>query len=392
MLIVAGEASADLHGARLVREMKAREPGLTFSGIGGKEMEDAGVKILVPSSEMAVVGLTEVFPRLWTIAKAFFTLRAALKAHRLALLILIDYPEFNIPLARSAKRCHVPVLYYICPQIWAWRSGRIKKLAERTDRMAVILPFEEDFYRRRGIAVDYVGHPLMDGLPSRIERGEVLREKGLERAKPILGLLPGSRKEEVRGLLPVMLKAAEIVLSHHPEMKCVLPIASTIPPSLVESLLRPSLVDVTVTRGEIYRTLAACDLALVASGTASLETAIMEIPMIVVYRMSPLSYWTATKVVHVPHIALANLVAGTQIVPEVIQHELTPERLAGEALAVLEDGGRRENMVQELRAVKERLGIGASRKTADIALEMISQSLSSKADSRTIHHRVADTE
>jgi lipid-A-disaccharide synthase len=372
-LIVAGEASADLHGSNLVRAMKTLDPCMAFWGIGGRMMEEAGVKILVPSSDMAVVGLTEVFSRWRSILKAYFQLKSILKHTGPDLLILIDYPEFNIPLARQAKRFNVPVLYYISPQVWAWRAGRTKKLACRVDRMAVILPFEEGYFRQKGLPVDYVGHPLLDAIPAGLNKREAMMQLDLEGRTPIIGLLPGSRKEEVIRLLPPMVKAAELLKTRYPRLTCVLPCASTIPPELIESIVSQSTVSIKVIEGDIYRALSACDFALVKSGTATLETAIMGVPMVIVYHISPISYWAARMAVKVPFVGLVNLVAGEKVVPELIQNDMTPENLVRETVDILESSDRRENMVKKLREVRERLRQGASEKTAQIALEMMTR-------------------
>ncbi len=372
-LIVAGEASADLDGSNLVRAMKALDPHLAFWGIGGRMMEEAGVKILVPSSDMAVVGLTEVFSRWRTILKAYFQLKSILKQVCPDLLILIDYPEFNIPLARQAKRFNVPVLYYISPQVWAWRAGRTKKLACRVDRMAVILPFEEGYFRQKGLTVDYVGHPLLDAIPAGLNKREAMMQLDLEGRSPIIGLLPGSRKEEVIRLLPPMVKAAELLKTRYPRLTCVLPCASTIPAGLIESIVSLSTVSIKIIEGDIYRALSACDFALVKSGTATLETAIMGVPMVIVYHISPISYWVARMAVKVPFVGLVNLVAGEKVVPELIQNDITPENLVRETVDILESSDRRENMIKKLREVRERLREGASEKTAQIALEMMAK-------------------
>ena len=372
VLIVAGEASADLHGSNLVRAMKRQNPGISFCGIGGEKMEAAGVKILFPSSRMAVVGLTEVFSRLPYILKAYRQLKKMLREADPDLIILIDYPDFNIRLAGVAKRFDVPVLYYISPQVWAWRKGRMKKIAGRVDRMSVILPFEEAYYKKCGFSPDYVGHPLMDSVPQNLNRTEAIRALGFESNGPILGLLPGSRVEEIENLLPAMVEAAEILSTRYEGLKCILPLASTISPRLVETKTGQSPVEIKLIQGNIYGALAACDLALVASGTVTLEAAILGIPMIIAYRVSPLSYWIGKRVVHVPFMSLVNLVAGREVVPELIQNEVTPHRLAEEADGILKDGLRRENMIKNIGLVKERLGQGgASEKTATIAVEMI---------------------
>lgn len=394
VLIVAGEASADLHGSNLARAMKRLDPGIVFRGIGGQSMKNQGVEILFPCSKMAVVGLTEVLPRLRTIAGAFRTFKAILKKDRPDLLILIDYPDFNIMLSRVAKRCGVPVLYYISPQVWAWRRRRVEKLRQRVDRLAVILPFEEVFYRQKGLEVEYVGHPLLDVIPPRLEKSDALRDLGVEGASPVIGLLPGSRKEEVANLLPAMSKAALGLRGAFPHLKCLLPRASTISEELIASILEDNPAEVKVVHGDIHRVLSACDFAFVASGTATLETAIMQVPMVILYRVSPLSYWIGKKVIKVPSIGLPNLVAQKKIVPELIQEDVTPERLIHEALSLLGDSKRRDRMVNELINVRERLGsVSASQRTAEIALEMIDgphARWNSIEESSSIHRR--DTE
>ena len=375
VLIVAGEASADLHGSNLVKSMKRLRPSLTFWGIGGKKMEQAGVKILFASSDMAVVGLTEVITGIRIIIRASIRLKSIIKYKRPALLILIDYPDFNLHIARIAKRYKIPVLYYISPQVWAWRSGRVKKIARLVDRMVVILPFEEAFYRQRGVKVDYVGHPLLDICPADENKDPAMVDLRAGHDYPVIGLLPGSRKAEVMSLLPVMLKSAEIIRERYPAMRCVLPLASTIEPGFVQSLISKSSVRVKVVQGNVYDALNACHAALVASGTVTLETAIMEVPMVIVYRVSPISYRVGKMMIKVPFIGLVNLVAGEAVVPELIQDEVTPERLADEVMTIIEDSDVREKMINKLKAIKRRLGRGgASDKTAGIALEMIRSS------------------
>jgi len=372
VVIVAGEASADLHGSNLVSAMKALDPAITFRGIGGRRMESGGVKIITPSSEMAVVGLTEVLPRLRTIVRTYLTLKRIIKKERPDLLILIDYPDFNIRLSGVAKRFGVPVLYYISPQVWAWRRKRVNTLRERVDRLSVILPFEEGFYRQRGLEAEYVGHPLLDAIPGRLDKKSALRDLGLEGARPVIGLLPGSRKEEVANLLPPMAEAAAALSVKFPNLKCLLPQASTIRRDLIRSILKNTPVEVKILDGDIYPVLKACDLALVASGTATLETAMMQTPMVILYKVSPLSFWIGKRVIKVPFIGLPNLVAEENIVPELVQEEVTPERLVREALSLLEDGERRRNMINGLIRVREKLGSkSASRRTAQIALEMM---------------------
>jgi len=388
--MVAGEASADLHGSNLVKAMKASCPGVSFCGIGGANMKQAGVKILVSSSDMAVVGLTEVVQRLHTIFRAANKLKATLKAHHPDLLILIDYPEFNLYMARIARRLQIPVLYYISPQVWAWRRGRVKKIAKRVDRMAVILPFEEQFYRKRGVDVDYVGHPLLDAFKPATRNPQQSPEVGGRRSEvrsqkskrqnpvssiqnPVVGLVPGSRREEIRNMLPIMIRSAEILKIRYPDIRCLLPLAKTIEPEYIDSFIRKSSLDIEVHQGDIYEVLDRCHIAMVTSGTATLDTAIMAVPMVIVYKVTPLSYRIGKILIKTPFIGLANLVAGERVVPELIQDEVTPERLADEALTLIENEHVRNNMITKLHRIRKRLGEGgASERTAKIALGMMS--------------------
>ena len=373
MLMVAAEASADLHGSNLVKAMKTSCPGVIFCGIGGNNMKQAGVKILVSSSDMAVVGLTEVLQRFHTIFRAANKLKATLKTHHPDLLILIDYPDFNLYMARIAKRLQIPVLYYISPQVWAWRRGRVKKIAKRVDRMAVILPFEEQFYRERGVTVDYVGHPLLDAFESKVQSSKSKVQSSKSNVqRPVVGLLPGSRREEIRNMLPIMIRSAEILKIRYPDIRCLLPLAKTIEPEFIDSFIRKSSLNIEVHQGDIYEVLDNCHIALVTSGTATLDTAIMAVPMVVVYKVTPLSYRVGKMLIKTAFIGLVNLVAGEGVVPELIQDEVTPERLADEALTLIENEHVRKNMITKLRGIRKRLGEGgASERTAKIAAEMM---------------------
>lgn len=381
MLMVAGEASADLHGSNLVKAMKASCPGVVFCGIGGTNMKQAGVKILVSSSDMAVVGLTEVLQRFHTIFRAANKLKATLKTHHPDLLILIDYPDFNLYMARIAKRLQIPVLYYISPQVWAWRRGRVKKIAKRVDRMAVILPFEELFYRKRGVTVDYVGHPLLDAFESTTcsaKLDSAWRDRNptpsfaIKIQNPVVGLLPGSRREEIRNMLPIMIRSAEILKIRYPDIRCLLPLAKTIEPEFIDSFIGKSSLNIEVHQGDIYEVLDHCHIALVTSGTATLDTAIMAVPMVIVYKVAPLSYRIGKMLIKTSFIGLANLVAGERVVPELIQDEVTPERLADEALTLIENEHVRKKMITKLHGIRKRLGEGgASERTAKIAAEMM---------------------
>ena len=375
VLIVAGEASADQHGSNLVRAIKKIAPEIDFRGIGGTKMADSGVNTLISSSDMAVVGLTEVLSKFNYIVGAYLRLKNILNNTHPDLLILIDYPDFNLRLARVAKKNKIPVLYYISPQIWAWRSRRIKKIARRVDRIAVIFPFEKKFYKERGVEVDFVGHPLLDAAPPELKESPVINGKGFKKDYPVLGLLPGSRGDEVRNLLPLMIESVEILSARYNGLKCILPLASTVSRELVQSIINNSSAYIEISRSDIYKTLARCDMALIASGTATLEAAIMGIPMIIVYKVSTISHMIGKMVIKVPHIGLVNLVAGKEVVPELIQDEVTPAGIVREVIAILDSDRKREGMIKELKVVRERLGgEGASMRTAEIAVKMMGNS------------------
>ena len=374
VLIVAGEASGDLHGANLVRAMLESDPGLVFYGIGGPKMEAAGVRCLARAGDMAVVGLTEVFSKLGMILGIMRKLKRSLWEEKPALIILIDYPDFNMPLARAAKKRGVPVFYYISPQVWAWRRGRIKQLRQCVDRMAVILPFEAEMYRREGMAVEFVGHPLLDGINTKYHRNEAICRFDLREEGSIIGLLPGSRPGEVTKLLPEMLAAAGIIKQELPTAQFVLPLADTLDRDGMEEMIRPcqEKLNVKIIGNEIYEVLAVCDAAMVASGTATLETALIGVPMIIVYKISLFTYLMGRIFVNVDHIGLANIIAGKTVVPELIQQDVNPPRMAKEILAILNDVERKNHIKRELAGIREKLGApGASQRAAHLAMEML---------------------
>ncbi len=366
--MVAGEVSGDMHGARLASELKRMCPQAVIRGMGGASMAREGVEILISSSDVAVVGLTEVLAKIPTLRRAMNKLKADLKKRRPDLLILIDYPDFNIHLSGYARRLGIPVLYYISPQIWAWRKGRVRKLARRVSVMAVILPFEEEFYKKAGIEVRYVGHPLMDAGPfPSFEAVEDMRV-----LKPVIGLLPGSRTDEVRRLLPEMIKAGEILSRRYKDISFVLPEADSLPAGLVDSYFKKASIRVEVVSSGIYQALKRCHAVIVASGTATLDTAIMGVPMVIVYRVSAFSYVVGRMVIDVPFIGLVNLVAGEEVARELIQREATAFNMADEIVKLLEDDDLRGRTMERLAKVRERLGnVGASHRTAEIALKMM---------------------
>jgi lipid-A-disaccharide synthase len=372
VMIVAGEASGDMYGAQLVYAMRDLDPHTTFYGIGGPKMELAGVRVLHDASLLSVVGFAEILPRIRYIFRVLKELKQLLKRSPPDLLVLIDYPGFNLNLAKRAHALDIPVLYYIPPQLWAWRERRVKKIAQRVNRVAVILPFEGEFYQKRGLEVDYVGHPLLDLPPGRSNE-EIRQALSISpELDPILALLPGSRAEEINRLMPAMVDAAEIISRSYPGLCCVLPLASTVSEDLVNSYLKDTTIDIRVAGFDSKELLSIADLAFIASGTATLEAAITETPMVITYKVSPFSYILGRYLAKVSFIGLVNLVAGRAIAPELIQGNATASRLAEEGLTLLEDERARGKMIRDLQLVKERLGRGgASREAASIAKDMM---------------------
>lgn len=372
VLIIAGEASGDMHGANLVREMLNRDPALKFYGIGGKKMLQEGVQLLADASTMAVVGLTEVVFKLKDILKIMRTIKKSLDERRPDLVVLIDYPDFNLPVAKAARRHNIKVLYYISPQVWAWRQSRIEQIKKTVTRMAVILPFEVETYRRHGFAADYVGHPLLDMIKTTYSKKESRKKFDLHEDKITIGILPGSRMSEIKKLLPELLQAATIMKDSIPELQFVVPLADTLEEKNLTGIIAGFPIDVNVISGQTYNVVSCADLALVASGTATLETALLKVPMIIVYKISPLSYFIGKLFVRVKNIGLVNIIAEKTIVPELIQNDASGARIAREALSILGDETKKQAMIRELEAIRSRLGEpGAAIKTAKLALDML---------------------
>jgi lipid-A-disaccharide synthase len=365
VVMVAGEASGDLHGAHLIDALRKRLPDIRISGAGGGAMRDAGAHIVVDAHDLSVMGFSAVFLKAPVILRHLARLKQLLANHRPDLLILIDFPDFNLHLAGYAKKLGIPVLYYISPTVWAWRSGRIHKIKRRVDHMAVILPFEKSIYAKHGVPATFVGHPLMDGAPPENEP-----ESGTPPGKSrTVALLPGSRECEVSRLLPEMLKAARILQQADPGLCFVISRASSIDAAVIDHLTRPyGLAHTSITDEPVYAIFKRCRLAIVASGTASLEAAIYGIPTIIVYSVSTLSYVMAKSLVRVPHIGLANLIADKRVLPELVQDQATAPQIAATAQHLLSDGEAYSRMQSELKAIRKQLGrAGASDRVAAIA-------------------------
>jgi lipid-A-disaccharide synthase len=357
--------------------MQSLKPQVRVWCLGGPSLRQTGAEVLVDNSEIAVVGLFEVFRHLKTIYRAWRRISNYLIQQRPDLIILIDFPDFNFLLARLAKRLKIKIFYYICPQVWGWRSTRVLTLKRLADDMVVILPFEKRFYKGYGIDVHYVGHPLLDVLseaPSReISRSRygATRNEDLS-SSSVIGLLPGSRHGEIRLLLPLLLTTAEMLLEKHPNLAFLLPVAPTLDAHAIESQAARRQLPIRVISDDTYAVMQACDFIITASGTVTLEAAILGVPMIIVYRVSKLSYYAGRHLIRVRHVGLPNLIAGRTIVPELLQNEAEPQRVAQEAMGFLTQPQRLEKQCQELAVVREQLGKpGVAERTARLALKLI---------------------
>lgn len=369
ILIVAGEASGDMHGAGLVRGLKKKRPDYRFFGIGGERMEHEGVELLHHVKDMSFLGFFEVVKHLPFIRRVLKDMVTLMEKKKPSLVILIDYPGFNLKLAKEVKKRGIPVIYYISPQVWAWRKKRVKKIAKRIDRVIVIFPFEEDLYKKEGVDVRFVGHPLCDTVMVNQSKEDFFNEIGMDYSKPTVGLLPGSREQEVRRLLPEMEKACNLLRGKIPDLQVIMGKA----PMLSDEVYKQSLNEnICPLRDKTYEIMAHSDVVIVASGTATLETALLGTPMVIVYKMSPLSFLLGKSLVRLKHIGLVNIVAGENIVPELIQGKANGERIAEEALFLLTDKERIKKIKEKLREVSHKLGgKGATERAGEAVVEFM---------------------
>lgn len=373
VMIVAGEASGDLHGSFLVREMLAINPSLHFYGIGGNKMKEAGVRLLASAADIAVVGVTEVLSKVGTFIQIMAKIRKSMDQLKPNLVILIDFPDFNLNIvARAARKRNIKIFYYISPQVWAWRGGRVEQIKRLVDRMAVILPFEVDFYAARGFAVHYVGHPLRDTVKTSFTKSQARLHFGLSEKQTTIGLVPGSRTAEITRLLPEMMRAAQIISKNIPDAQYILPLADTLEEKTVAAIIAASGLSVKIVSGRTYDVLACCDLAIVTSGTATLETGLMGVPMIIIYKLSPFSAAIGRLIIKPQLIGLVNIIAGKAVVPELLQRDANGPRIASEALTILLNDEKKQEIIAELQDIRAKLGEpGAARRAAQIACDMI---------------------
>ncbi len=372
VLFSAGEPSGDQHAANLFSELKKRRPDIQGIGMGGAQMAAVGIDIRYDSSQIAVIGVIEVIRHYPKIRQALAQMQRLLRDERPSLLVCVDYKEFNFKLATYAKRLGIKVLFYVSPQVWAWRPGRVKQYGRVIDMMAVIFPFETAYYEAENVPVRYVGHPSVDKVKPLHGKSEALREFGLSANKKTVGLLPGSRVNEIKRLLPVMLAAAQTLQTQFPGLQFILPQAPSIADALLAECLRQSTVNVVVIKNQPYDAMHCCDAIMVGSGTASLEIALLGIPMLICYKLSPITYWLGRLLVKTPFIGLPNIMAGKLIVREFIQHAANPENLAAEIRHLLTDSRSVNQMRADLAEVKRRLGPGgASKALAELVLQLL---------------------
>jgi lipid-A-disaccharide synthase len=375
IFVIAGELSGDLIGSLLIRRLKKLDPTLKIVGLGGEQMAQAGADVrfnLV--RDLAIIGFAEVVAKFPKIRRVFNETVAYLREARPAAVVLIDYPGFNLRMAEQARKLGIKVVYYVTPQVWAWHRSRVHKIRKFVDRALVILPFEESYLREAGVNARFVGTPWLDVMILTMDRPKVFEHFGFDPAKKLIGLLPGSRRKEVEKLLPVMLEAAEKILARRPDVQFVIPRASTVKAELIDHLITMARAPVKVVDAYRYNVRGALDLAIVASGTATLETGLLETPMIVIYKVAYLSWLIGKNIIKIPYIGLINIVAGDMVVPELIQEQCTPQNIADRALKILDDPREVERIKYQLARVKEKMGgPGASSRAAEAILSLLAE-------------------
>ncbi len=356
ILIVAGEASGDLHGSHLVEAMQSIHPDGRFFGVGGKKMRTEGVETFFDIERMGAIGAIEVLGELPFYIKIYRTLAAEIASGKYDAAILIDYPTLNLRLAKLCKRAQVPVFYFISPQIWAWRKGRIKQIRETVNRMFVVLPFEERMYLEAGVDAEFLGHPFADKVHPSMDKEAACAEFQLNPLQKIIGLLPGSRKIEIQSLLDVMLEAAEKIQKELGDCQFVLPIADSIDPEIIKEKLKGNPLNIRLVTGKTYDVMHCCDFLIIASGSATLEAGILGCPMVIIYKLNPITYFLARILIDTEMIGLVNIVAGEKVVPELIQGQATADNIKREAVALFKNPERMEAVSARLLKIRESLG------------------------------------
>ncbi len=375
-MIIAGETSGDLHGGMLVRELRKLDPGLEIYGIGGESMQAAGMELVYHIREFSFMGFVEVLAHLPFIRSVFKRLEELLVSRQPDLLVLIDYPGFNLRFAKIARKAGIEVVYYISPQVWAWGKRRVRLIRRLVKKMLVILPFEEKFYQRLKVPAKYVGNPLRDTVKPSLGKEEFCRQHGLNFNEALVGILPGSRRQEVEKILPAMLQACQLLHNEDQNIQFGLGLAPHIDRQYIKEQLDRCNINVALVENQAYDLMAHSRLVLVASGTATLETGLAGTPMIIIYRTNPLSFIIGKSLVKLPFIGLVNLVAGKKVVPEFLQWEARPGAIFLMAKMLLEDGPPRQAVINELARIPQLLGEpGAARRAAEEILECLTPPL-----------------
>jgi lipid-A-disaccharide synthase len=374
ILFSAGESSGDQHAANMFLEIKKHQADIHAIGMGGAKMAQAGIDIRYDSAAIAVIGVVEVLKHYGEIRRALKLMQQIIDTKRPDLLVCVDYKEFNFKLAKYAKQQGIKVLFYVSPQVWAWRAGRVKAYGKAIDMMAVIFPFETAYYDAENVPVRYVGHPSVDKVHTQYSKAEAMRQFQLDAGKRVVGLLAGSRANEIKRLLPVMLEACVLLQLKFPDCQFILPQADSISDELLNHYLQHTPVKVTVIKHQPYEVMQCCDAIMTSSGTATLEIALLTVPMLICYKLAPLTYWLGRLLVKTPFIGLPNIIAGRSIVREFIQHEANSAALATEIERILSNDDYRAEMLADLAQVKQRLGQGGgSKNMALLALEMLAE-------------------
>jgi lipid-A-disaccharide synthase len=372
LLLSCGEASGDMYAGALTRELRSLDPAVAVSGLGGPRLAAAGGSLIEDYRDLAVTGLTEWIGKLPRYIAAMKKLVAFAERERPDALVVIDFPDFNFRLARRVKRLGIPVVYYISPQIWAWRPKRLQTIRQIADCVLVIFPFEEDVYRNGGVPVEFVGHPLVELSAPSAPRERFLPAHGLKAASPTVAILPGSRRNEVERILPDLAAAAAQIRAAVPEAQFLVARAPHLDDHLFDVIRAAELKSVAIVEGDTDAVLASADVALTASGTATVQTALHDTPMVIVYRLSPMTYRIGRRLVTLDTIGMVNLIAGQKIVPEFVQDAFTPDAVAREAISMLTDRDRAAKIRAGLARVRERLGgAGASRRAAEAILRVV---------------------
>lgn len=372
IVVITGEASGDAHAGRMIAELKQLMPEVSVRGFGGENMRKAGAEIMVDFSELAVMGLIEVLKRYRHIKNIFNQLVDELKKNKPDLLVLVDYPGFNLKLAKQAKKIGIPVMYYISPKVWAWRAGRVKTIKRYVDKMVVLFPFEVPIYENAGVPVACVGHPLVDAVKDTLTTKQAKIKMGLKLNRRAIGLFPGSRRSEIENLLPVMLDAAERIQQRNINVDIVLPLAPGIDEVYLNSILAKSPVSVKVVNDKFYDLTAACDAIVAASGTVTLEIALLGVPHFIAYRVSPMSYRILSRLVKIPYVGLCNIVTGKPLILELLQDDVTVDRVEKELMALLTEQTSKNTAEKIRKQVLAALGpSGGARHAAKEVISML---------------------